>query len=113
MAYRTYRLYGKALNKWYSEHEKYGKVMTQIELAYTEFDAETDEIVAVGSEDFSTERYHKLSQKFLFTWDGLRYNKGGKRWFEDCGMVTYNKADSKLVKEHFKKLYKAVLVELR
>lgn len=52
-----------------------------LEVKYTEYTHEGEEI-GEGTEDFSLERYSKLPVYQIWTWDGQRTNKGGKRWFE-------------------------------
>ena len=111
--YRTFRLYGKALNTWTHTNEKGYEVLTQVELAYKEYETETGEFVATGSEDFSSERYNILKKAFVYTWDGKRRNSGGKRWFENRGYILFNSNDRKAIKEYFKKRYSAELVEIR
>lgn len=109
----TYRIYGKELNTWEHELEN-GRVRTyQIEVAYKEYDKDGD-LCGVGSEDFSLDRYNvEMMWKFVWTWDGVKRNKGGHRWFECQGMVRYTRKDARAVKEHFKRVYNAELVELR
>lgn len=112
--YRTFRLYGKRLNTWTQTNEKGWTVVTQLELAYKEYEIETGDLVATGSEDFSIERFHKqLKNARVFTWDGKRRNKGGYRWFEDRGYILFNESDKKAIKEYFKKFYNAEIVDIR
>ena len=41
---------------------------------------------ATGTEDFTRERWNKQAHmRFVYTWDGVRRNTGGKRWFEFIG----------------------------
>lgn len=111
--YRTFRLYGKSLNIWTHINEKGREELTQIEFSYREYETETGELVATGSEDFSSERYSMLKRAHVYTWDGKRRNKGGYRWFTDQGYILFHKNDRKAIKEYFKKRYNAELVEIR
>ena len=113
MMYKTYRIYGNVLETWKHEQEN-GRVRTcQVEIAYKEYDA-AGELVGVGSEDFSIDRYHKeLREAYVWAWDGERRNKGGFRWFDFEGRTIYRRKDVKLVKEHYKRVYNAAVVELR
>lgn len=111
------RLYGRELERWCVEDEKGRSIMRQVELEYTEYDIETGEIVAVGSEDFSRERYKSLLFKMVWTWDGKKRNAGGHRWFEYSRDVKYIKGKGKEVKTYLKNMYKMSVgiedVELR
>lgn len=113
MRMNTYRIYGKVLESW--EHEiAPGRVRTyQVELEYKEYN-ERGELVGVGSEDFSTERYFKeLRGAWVWTWDGQKRNKGGYRWFELRCMTLYRRKEVKLVKEHYRRIYGAAAVDFR
>ena len=113
MKKNTYRMYGKELETWTVYDEKGRPILRQIEFPYKEYD-KNGVLCGVGSEDFSADRYHKeMMWKFVWTWDGVKRNKGGHRWFECYGMVRYTRKDVKAVKEHFKRVYNAELVELR
>lgn len=110
---KTFRIYGKTLNYWHVEHENGGPLLRQIEISYKEYD-EYGELIGAGSEDFSGERYNReIVHKQVFSWDGEKRNKGGKRWFDDFGFVTINKRDSKIVKEYLSNKYKSTLLQLR
>lgn len=109
----TYRIYGKVLESW--EHEiAPGRVrIYQEEIAYKEYD-QAGELVGVGSEDFSMDREKReLREAWVWTWNGEKRNKGGYRWFELRGTVKYRRNDAKFIKEHFKRIYGAAVVELR
>ena len=110
----TVRIYGKVLERWYNDDEKWGKVTTQIEVSYREYDSETGEIVGAGSEDFSIERWHRdLETRWAWTWDGERRNKGGKRWFENHGLVRFRKSEKAEVKRYLQNKYGAAELQLR
>lgn len=109
---KTFRIYGKRLNYWHVEDEKGRPILRQVEIAYKEYN-EYGELIGVGSEDFSKERYDQIVHKQVFSWDGEKRNKGGKRWFDDFGFVTINKRDSKIVKEYLTKLHGSTLLQLR
>lgn len=52
-----------------------------LEVKYIEY-SNTGEIINEGVEDFSIERYNRLPVYQIWTWDGTKRNKGGKRWFD-------------------------------
>lgn len=109
----TYRIYGKELERWTHEDDRGIQRMVQVEIEYKEYD-ENGDLVAAGSEDFSFDRWKKnLVTRFVYTWDGERRNKGGHRWFDYIGAVTYDKKHSKEVKKHFERKYNATMVQLR
>ena len=113
MRANTYRIYGKVLEQWTVTDDAGRERLRQEEIAYKEYD-ESGELIGVGSADFSIERKKReLVRKFVYVWDGKRRNKGGKRWFDYIGAVTYTRNDARAVKEHFKRIYSAALVELR
>lgn len=109
------RIYGKELERWMSEAKHGWLVMSQVELAYKDYDSITGEAVQTGSEDFSAERYHSaVSRKSVWTWDGERRNKGGHRWFELQPDIKFRKSDRKGVMEYLKIKYPdAVEIQLR
>ena len=114
MFIRTYRIYGKELERWTYTDDNGRERLRQVEIAYKEYDAETGDLIGAGSEDFSLERYKKeLLNKFVYTWDGVKRNKGGCRWFECRTSVLYNRKDARNIKNHFGRLYGSALVELR
>lgn len=108
------RIYGQTVKVWKSEDERGRSIITQKEIAYKEFDPETGEVVGVGTEDFSLERYYReVEEKWLYTWDGQKRNKGGYRWFEGQGQVRYRKQDNKSAKKYYKNRFHAELVQFR
>lgn len=108
------RIYGKTLETWKHEDERGRMVTVQRELAYREYDSETGELVGVGSEDFSQARWKsEIEGRFIWTWDGERRNKGGHRWFEEQGYITYRKSDRKEVKRYLNNMCGAVELQLR
>lgn len=105
----TVRFYGKTLQIWENDGQ-----LIQMEKAYTDYDIETGEIKATGSEDFSPMRWvYETEDRWVWTWDGKKRNRGGHRWFEQHNLMQYRRNDRKLVKEYFKNKYNAELVELR
>lgn len=104
------RIYGKELNRWTTTTERNGKeitIITQVELEYKEYDVETGILVGVGSEDFSRERYNSLVKPGIYTWDGKKVNKGGKKWWDYRGWTVINKSDKKLAKQYIANKYNA------
>lgn len=99
------KVYGKVINTWkhleernYHGENREVECISQYEVAYKEYDADGDK-VAIGTEDFSRERYNNLKYYRIFTWDGEKYNKGGNRWFEESLMVKIDRKDRKILKE--------------
>lgn len=110
----TVRIYGKVLTRWTAINEQGREFTTQYEIAYREYNTETLELVGIGSEDFSAARYGKeVRWQGVFTWDGERRNKGGNRWFDYRGGITYRRSERNAIKDYMKKLYNAELVQLR
>lgn len=115
------RIYGRTLNVWTSEKPhpliegRTITVQTQCEREYKDYDSETGELVAVGSEDFSAARDRTdVTYKYVHTWDGTRRNAGGYRWFECCGYIKFRTRDRKALKDLLKIRYpEAELIELR
>lgn len=87
---------------------------TQIELAYNEYDAEGN-LVRKGSEDFSINRYNDTIKRYrVFTWDGIKINNGGYRWFENVADIVVSKGNRKKAFEIVKRWYSdAAAIELR
>lgn len=115
MMNNTVRIYGKELERWTYEHEKYGTLVSQIEVAYIEYDANTGEIVGTGSEDFSMKRWsQEVKGAYVWTWDGEKLNKGGHRWFEQEGYYRFRKSEAKQFKLYMNtKFTEAALVQIR
>lgn len=111
---KKFRLYGDAINRWFSEDEDGRKHLTQIEVPYKEYDTEGD-LVGEGTEDFSRDRWNStpFRSAFVYIWDGSKRNKGGYRWFVCKRWITYKRKDASLVKQYFKIHYNASEVELR
>ena len=114
------RIYGKIVNKW-KLCEKYtwnGKTMereivVQYEIAYKEYD-ENGNLVATGTEDFSRERYKQIDTQWVWTWDGIKRNRGGHRSFECMGTVTFNLNNKGDVMRYLRTKYNnAALIQLR
>ena len=114
------RIYGKVVNTWKAteEYTRNGEtferpVITQYEIAYKEYD-EDGNLVGIGTEDFSRERYRTIDRKQIWTWDGQKRNKGGHRWFDYEGDVTCNLNQLAAVRKLMEKKYnKAAMVQLR
>lgn len=108
------RLYGKTLEIWTAEDEQGRKRITQREIRYYEYDSETGERLGIGSEDFSPERQGiELEDRWIWTWDGERRNKGGNRWFEDHGLIRFRKSEKAEVKRYLKNKFGAAELQLR
>lgn len=108
------RIYGKTLKIWTADDEKWGKVTTQKEISYREYDSETGEVVGAGSEDFSMKRLGMDTEdKWVWTWDGQKLNKGDKRWFECRGVVRFRKGEKAEVKKFLQNKYGAAELQLR
>lgn len=120
--FETVKMYGKKLNVWkhvvtvttlngttYDEERT-----TQIELAYNEYDAEGN-LVRKGSEDFSIKRYNDTLKRYrVFTWDGIKVNNGGYRWFENVADIVVSKGNRKKAFKIVKRWYPdAAAIELR
>lgn len=110
---KTARIYGKTINEWYSTDDHGRVILTQKEIAYSEY-YENGELRATGTEDFSLTRLHsQTKQRWVSTWDGLSYNRGGHRQFEGRGPIRYS-GEASVVKTVLTKRYpKALVVELR
>lgn len=110
---KKFRLYGDAINRWFSEDENGHKHLTQIEVPYKEYD-EYGNIVATGTEDFSPDRYGStIRTAWAWVWDGEKRNAAGQRWFRCLGMIRYRKTDARLVKLHLRHSYNAAVLDLR
>lgn len=110
------RIYTKTVRQWKHTEIRMGReveVTTQEELAYKEYDLEGN-LIGCGTEDFSMERYrNEIGLYSVYSWDGVRRNKGNKRWFDYCKSVTILRRQKKQVEEYYKNFYKAELVQLR
>ena len=98
------RLYFKQLREWYVFEGEYGFTprLVQFEVQYKDYD-ETGKLVSVGTEDFSIDRWNKqTSYGFVYGWNGIRRNAGGRKWWEVISAVRYRKGDRK----HVLALYK-------
>jgi hypothetical protein len=100
---KTVRIYGKRINEWFSTDEKGNKVLTQLEVEYKEY-RENGELKCTGTEDFSPIRWNKRKQRWIWTWDGQKYNKGGNRRFDEQGMIQYA-GDAGVLKKVLAKRY--------
>lgn len=113
----TIRIYGKEIRTWEHIEKRNGrdiKVISQIEIEYKEYDLDGN-LISAGTEDFSRERYrNELISCQVCTWDGLRLNKGGHRWFEFEGIISIIKSQRKDVMKYLKKKYtESEIVQLR
>ena len=114
------RIYGKTVDKWFSEDGSGRKVLVQIEVEYKDYEFDfwgTGEwdLVGTGTEDFSPERYKTcVSIKSVWTWNGRKLNKGGHRWFDYQGLIKFRVSDRKNVIDYLKTKYdNAELIQLR
>ena len=102
----TMKVYGKVINTWKHIETRMWKgepveieAVSQYEVAYVEYDANGQK-VAIGTEDFSRERYTETLNGYrIFVWDGQKYNKGGYRWFEEVGYAKIDRKNRKALKE--------------
>ena len=111
------RIYGRVVNRWRAMTDHGFNVTIQFEVAYRDYDADTGDLLATGTEDFSPERcrFEQLKlNRYVYTWDGQRRNKGGHRWFEEQTCIGYRQADAKLVKQYLSHKYPAAeLIQIR
>lgn len=109
------RIYGKRVKTWESVDEKGRKVIEQIELQYTDYDANTCEVVRTGTEDYSLQRFHQeVVTRWVNTWDGQRLNQGGRRWFECTDRIQFRRSELKGVKTYLANKYSsAEMIQLR
>ena len=109
------RIYGKALKRFKSEDIR-GRAVTIItEYAYREYRTATGDLAGIGSEDFSPIRENtEMIGAWVWTWDGVRRNKGGKRWFEYQEFIRFRKSDRAAVRRYLKTKYPlAAAIQLR
>ena len=115
------KIYGKTVNTWmvreqftdWNGKQREREVIAQYEIEFTEYNLDGS-ISRKGTEDFSKERYNKVfKKKWVYTWDGQKLNKGGKRRFEDHGMIQYSTEQAKEVKQFLTNKYHAELLQLR
>lgn len=111
------RIYKGIGQVWTHTEERNGReteIIVQFEALYKEYSLEDGSLVGEGSEDFSTKRYEsELQSRFVWVWDGRKRNKGGCRWFDCKGDISFPKGQSRLVKDLLKKKYDAEEVQLR
>lgn len=113
---KTVRLYGKIVNTWSAFDATKGReVFTQYEVAYTEYSTEDGHEVGRGTEDFSPARFHRdVKSAWLYVWDGVSRNRGGKRRFTDEGRLLFNPKQGKEVRAFLHHRYpRAVFFDLR
>lgn len=117
----TVRIYGKTVNTWkawetfiWRGQEKEREVITQYEVEYKEYDKDGN-LVAVGTEDFSAERARVLDNKWVWTWDGKTYNKGGHRMFDCQGSIKIDLNHTQEVYKYYlrNKYSDATLIQMR
>lgn len=116
----TVRIYGKTVNTWkawetfnWRGQEKEREVIVQWEIEYREYD-ENGNLIASGTEDFSRERHLEIDEKWIWTWDGQKRNRGGHRAFECMGTVKFNLNQQREVMRFLSKKYSdQALVQLR
>lgn len=104
--FETMKVYGKIINTWkhmttriWRGQPQEIETVSQYEIAYKTYDANGEQI-EIGTEDFSTERYNSTLKAYrIFVWDGVRYNKGGCRWFDEVLTVKIDRKNRKLLKD--------------
>ena len=108
------RIYGKVLETWEAYDWELGcHVPVQYEFSYKDYDMD-GRLIGSGSEDFSPARKRMaMSERWVWTWDGKKRNRGGYRAFECQGLIKYRDSDRKDIKEFLKNKYGCELVELR
>lgn len=95
MIENTVRIYGDTVEWWKDDKGR----MTYTELEYKDYNIYTGEVVGVGTEQFSRERYKTVITKLIWTWDGSERRGDGTRWFDYTGKaVKYNRGDGRKVK---------------
>lgn len=115
----TVRIYEKQLNRWTVWNEDFNREeLVQAELEYREYEAETGEVVRHGTEDIQYGRGRNSKNRTrtmtVYTWDGMRVNKGGHRWWEQQKTITYRPSDRKALGIYLKRIYpKAAEIQLR
>ena len=104
--FETMKVYGKVVNTWkhmitriWRGQPEEIEAISQYEITYKTYDANGDQI-GIGTEDFSAERYNETLKEYrVFVWDGVRYNKGGYRWFDEVLTVKIDRKNRKLLKD--------------
>lgn len=82
----TRKAYDEALRK---------EVTTQFEVTYADYYTDGT-FVGIGTEDFSPERWStQVRRGYVYTWNGTRRNRGGNRWFDYQGEITYRRGQRK------------------
>lgn len=92
------RIYGKCLQNWMVWDDRGKKHITQVELAYTDYDPADGSVIQTGSEDFSMERYkHELTSKYCYTWNGEDRTEEGYRHFVAHGHFLFSESRSAII----------------
>ena len=112
---RKFRIYSDPVKRWYAEDDRGRKHVTQYEMPYKEYDFDSGELVATGTEDFSADRFssNRLRCKWVWVWDGHTRNAGGHRWFVLKGTCYYKHKDASFVMRFLKRKYNAKEIDLR
>lgn len=100
--FETLRVYGSYNVLAYNEkgHIDY------MEVFYREYRVATGELVNIGSEDFSYERYSReLGRWHAYIWRSGSYNKGGYKKWEEAESFKVRKADTFLYKMYIYNRY--------
>lgn len=81
----------------YGSHKEIAK--RYYEIQYKDYSIEDGSLVATGSEDFTSERWHKeLQVRRICTWHG-EYNKGGYKKWEDHGYHWVRRSEKKELRQ--------------
>ena len=87
------RIYGKCLQNWMVWDDRGKKHITQVELAYIDYDPADGSVIQTGSEDFSLERYkQELTSKYCYTWNGEAGTEEGYRHFVAHGSFSFSES---------------------
>lgn len=91
------RIYGRVKVLREGEHGS-----AYLEVEYKEYRADGS-LKMIGTEDFSAKRWSGVPMRFIYTWNGEKLNKGGKRWFDYEGSMRTD--DPKALKKYLEKVY--------
>lgn len=85
------RVYTKIVREWkYYDEEKQRNITTQYEIAYKDYDTETEKLVGQGTADFSPERKRdQLKCYFVQVYNG-RVNHSGGKMTDTIGRIMVN-----------------------
>lgn len=109
----TVKIYGKCIRIWKDTDETCKSKPCQFEIEYKEYYLDGT-LKQTGTEDFSADRYNKtIREKWLWTWDGQKRNKGGHRWFECQGQIKFDYHHRQELKRYLENKYQGKEIQLR